>query len=101
MVVDLFLPSPRDPQGIHKAIGDEFIENDFALPSDRTLTLVSYIGGTFPEAVVEPVEVGATLCDMPMFLPPRFTSPCRWKRLISRRGKPYRHSGETSSMPSH
>jgi len=75
VIVDLFPPSPRDPQGIHKAIWDEFIENDFALPSDRTLTLVSYIGGTFPEAFVEPVEVGATLCDMPMFLTPEVYIP--------------------------
>src|SRR5208337_4816364 len=56
VIVDLFPPGPRDPPGIHKAIWDDFIENDFALPSDRTLTLASYIGGTFPEAFVEPVE---------------------------------------------
>ena len=59
MIVDLFPPGPRDPQGIHKAIWDEFIDNDFPLPSDRTLTLASYIGGTFPEAFVEPIAVGA------------------------------------------
>src|SRR5271157_1540601 len=41
VIVDLFPPGPRDPQGIHKAIWDDFIENDFALPSDRTLTLAS------------------------------------------------------------
>ena len=31
VVVDLFPPGPRDPQGIHKAIWDEFIDNDFHL----------------------------------------------------------------------
>ncbi len=32
VIVDLFPPGPRDPQGIHKAIWDKFTENDFALP---------------------------------------------------------------------
>src|SRR5262245_31131483 len=30
LIVDLFPPGSRDPQGIHKAIWDEFIDNDFA-----------------------------------------------------------------------
>ena len=30
LVIDLFPPSKRDPQGIHKAIWDEFVEEDFA-----------------------------------------------------------------------
>ncbi len=98
VIVDLFPPGPRDPQGIHKAIWDDFIENDFALPSDRTLTLASYIGGTFPEAFVEPVEVGPRSATCRCFSRRRFTSPYRWKRPISRHGMPYRHSGETSSM---
>ena len=34
LVIDLFPPSKRDPQGIHKAIWDEFIEEDFELPAD-------------------------------------------------------------------
>jgi Protein of unknown function (DUF4058) len=75
VIVDLFPPGPCDGQGIHSAIWDVFIEKDFALPSDRTLTLVSYIGGTFPEAFVEPVELDATLCDMPMFLTPEVYIP--------------------------
>src|SRR5260370_20290027 len=33
LVIDLFPPSTRDPQGIHKAIWDEFIEEDFELPT--------------------------------------------------------------------
>jgi hypothetical protein len=33
--IDLFPPSKRDPQGIRKAIWDEFVEEDFALPSDQ------------------------------------------------------------------
>jgi hypothetical protein len=45
LVIDLFPPGPRDPQGIHKAIWDEFVEEDFDLPPDKPLTLVSYDAG--------------------------------------------------------
>jgi hypothetical protein len=72
VIVDLFPPGPRDPQGIHKAIWDEFIDNDFHLPSESSLTLASYIGGAFPEAFVELIAVGAPLPDMPLFLSPEF-----------------------------
>jgi hypothetical protein len=48
LIVDLFPPGPRDPQGIHKAIWDEFTESQFALPADRPLTLASYVGGLCP-----------------------------------------------------
>ena len=62
VVVDLFPPGPRDPQGIHKAIWDEFIDNDFSLATRTgSLTLASYIGGAFPEAFVELISVGAPL----------------------------------------
>jgi len=75
VIVDLFPPGPRDPQGIHKAIWDEFIENDFALPPDKPLTLAAYIGGPFPEAFIEPVEVGSSLVEMPLFLTPEVYIP--------------------------
>ena len=70
LIVDLFAPGPRDPQGIHKAIWDELIDNDFALPADKPLTLAAYIGGPCPEAFVEPVVVGAALKEMLLFLTP-------------------------------
>lgn len=70
LVLDLFPPGPRDPQGIHPALWEEFEEDDFTLPSDRPLTLASYIGGPTAQAFVEPVAVGATLPDMPLFLAP-------------------------------
>jgi hypothetical protein len=70
LIVDLFPPGPRDPQGIHKAVWDEFIDNDFASPPGKPLTLAAYIGGPYPEAFVEPTAVGAALPDMPLFLTP-------------------------------
>jgi Protein of unknown function (DUF4058) len=75
VIVDLFPPGPRDPQGIHKLIWDEFIDNEFALPAHRPLTLVSYIGGPVPEAFVEPTAVGASIAEMPLFLAPETYIP--------------------------
>jgi Protein of unknown function (DUF4058) len=70
VVLDLFPPGPRDPQGIHKLIWDEIIDNDFSLPPDKPLTLASYIGGPIPEAFIEPTSLGAQLPEMPIFLTP-------------------------------
>jgi hypothetical protein len=70
LIVDLFPPGPRDPQGMHKAIWDEYNESNFALPPDRPLTLAAYIGGSCPEAFVEPTAVGAELPPMPLFYMP-------------------------------
>jgi hypothetical protein len=70
LVIDLFPPGKRDPFGIHKAIWDEFIEEDFELPADRRLTLASYAAGSEKVAYVESVAVGDTLPDMPLFLTP-------------------------------
>ena len=69
--MDLFPPEDRrDPQGIHKAIWDEFIDNEFSLPPDKPLTQAGYIGGPCPEAFVEPTAVQAPLAVMPLFLTP-------------------------------
>lgn len=73
LIVDLFPPGPRDPQGIHKAVWDEFIDNNFTLPQDKPLTLAAYSADRFPEAsveeaFVETVAVGEKLPEMPLFL---------------------------------
>ena len=70
LIVDLFPPGPRDPQGIHKAIWDDLIDNDFALPEDKPLTVVAYSADKFPESFVEPFAVGEILPEMPLFLTP-------------------------------
>ncbi len=75
LIADLFPPGPRDPQGIHKAIWDELIENEFLLPGDRPLTLAAYIGGPCPEAFVELRAVGGVLPEMPLFLSPEVYVP--------------------------
>jgi hypothetical protein len=70
LVIDLFPPNRRNPQGIHKLIWDEFGEQDFDLPADKPLILASYSAGAVKRAYVEPVAVGDALPDMPVFLEP-------------------------------
>jgi len=70
LLIDLFPVGPRDPQGIHKLIWDEFINNEFALPTDKPLSVMAYIGGPCPEVFLEPLAVGLSLPEMPVFLDP-------------------------------
>jgi hypothetical protein len=75
LVIDLFPTGPRDPQGIHKLIWDEFEEEDYEIPPDKPLTLVAYDAGTPRVAYVESVAVGDALPEMPLFLKPGFYVP--------------------------
>jgi hypothetical protein len=68
LIVDLFPPGPRDPQGVQRAIWDELTDNELALPEGRPLTAAAYIGGPIPEAFIEPFAVGSPLPEMPLFL---------------------------------
>ena len=68
LVIDVFPPGKRDPQGIHKAIWDEIEEEDFDLPADKPLVLAAYEAGLSPVAYVEPIAVGDVLPEMPIFL---------------------------------
>jgi hypothetical protein len=70
LMIDVFPPSPRDPQGLHKLIWDEIQEEPFELPPDKPLTLASYSAGPEKIACVEPVAVRDILPDMPLFLEP-------------------------------
>jgi hypothetical protein len=75
LVIDLFPPGPRDPQGIHKAIWDEFEEEELEQVPGKPLTLVSYDAGPLRVAYVEMVGVGDVLPDMPIFLKPEVYVP--------------------------
>jgi hypothetical protein len=68
LVVDLFPPGPRDPQGIHGALAEEFGEGGFKLPDDKPLALAAYSAGELKRYYVEPLAVGDALEDMPLFL---------------------------------
>lgn len=75
LVIDLFPPSPRDPFGIHKLIWDEIEEEDFAFPAGKDRILASYETGAERAAYVEPVGVGDSLPDMPLFLANAYQVP--------------------------
>jgi len=68
LVVDLFPPTPRDLQGIHKAIWDQFGDEPFDFLPEKPLTVASYIGGDLPTAYVDSVGIGDTLPSSPIFL---------------------------------
>jgi hypothetical protein len=76
LIVDLFPPSRRDPQGIHKVIWDRLCDEPFTLPPDKPLTLAAYTAGAETVAYVEPVAVGDRLPDMPIFLTADQYVPC-------------------------
>jgi hypothetical protein len=64
LLVDLYPPSPQDPQGIHREVWGA------DCGADKPLTCVSYIGGAEAEAFVEFLAVVDTLPAMPLFLTP-------------------------------
>jgi hypothetical protein len=73
LVVDLFPPTPRDPEGIHKAIFDEIEDVPFEFSPEEPLTLAAYVAGDLAagistRAYVQPIAVGAVLPDMPAYL---------------------------------
>jgi hypothetical protein len=70
LIVDPFPPTPPDPEGVHAAIWQEVEGEPFSLPEDKPLTLVAYECALTTRAYIEPVAVGDTLPDMPLFLEP-------------------------------
>jgi hypothetical protein len=75
LVIDLFPPGPRDPQGIHAAVWSEMADDGFALPPDKPLTLAAYSSGEVVRAWIEPVAAGDALPEMPLFLEPELYVP--------------------------
>lgn len=70
LVVDLFPPGRRDPNGMHGAVWECFKDDAYVPPPGKPLTLASYECETVTRAYVEPVAVGNSLPDMPLFLEP-------------------------------
>ena len=95
LIVDLFPPGRHDPQGIHGAVWsaiDGVEAADFRLPPDRPLTLVAYEAKPAPTAYIEPIQVGASLPDMPLFIQPGWyvNVPLETTYLAAWRGVPER-----------
>jgi hypothetical protein len=68
LIVDLFPPGPRDPQGLHALIWEEISSMAFELPPGELLCLSAYAAGTLIRAFVEPTAVGHSIPEMPLFL---------------------------------
>jgi len=69
VIIDLFPPTPRDPNGIHEVIWGEFTDEPFVpRPTDKPLTVAAYDAGDKLTAYVNPVAVGDHLPDVPLFL---------------------------------
>jgi Protein of unknown function (DUF4058) len=98
LLIDLFPPSKRDPNGIHGAIWSELTNEEFLLHAEKPLLLASYESALTVKAYVEPVAVGDRLIDMPLFLEPGAhvlvplertyqaawdTVPARWQRVLA------------------
>ena len=92
LVVDLFPPGKRDPNGIHGAIWEAIGEDGFELPAGEPLTMAAYSAGEVTNAYVEPIAVGRQLPDMPLFLDPdRYVNvPLEATYLAAYRGVPRR-----------
>ena len=70
LIIDLFPPTKRDPNGLHAALWEEIANEEFTPPAGKPLTLASYESGLTVKAYVEPLAIGDRLADMPLFLEP-------------------------------
>lgn len=102
LIVDLFPPGKRDPQGIHGEIWQEVAGKEYTLPTDKPLTLAAYETGNTLRAYVIHAAVGDALADMPLFLAPQQTVtvaleatynaafaevPRRWRQVLDSESK--------------
>ncbi len=92
LIIDLHPPGRNDPEGIHCALWAEIEDASYTMPPDKKLTLAAYSAGTVTTAYVEPISVGSTLPDMPLFLEPNgyVNVPLEETYLAAWRGVPER-----------
>ena len=68
LILDLIPPTRRNPNGIHGAIWEALTDEEYKAPPGKPLTLAAYEAEMGVRAFVEPVSVGDTLLEMPLFL---------------------------------
>jgi hypothetical protein len=71
LIIDLFPPGKRDPQGIHGEIWQELAGKEYAAPAEKPLTMAAYETGNTLRAYVIHAAVGEVLAEMPLFLAPQ------------------------------
>jgi len=67
LILDPFPPTERDPRGVHGAIWSH-LGGRYEPPTDKPLTMAAYTAGYRKRAYVEPLAVGDSLTEMPLFL---------------------------------
>jgi hypothetical protein len=73
LVVDLFPPGPRDPQGIPQAVWDELVGEPLGTrPTDKPLSVAAFDAGNELTAYFDALAVVDVLPDAPLFLEPRW-----------------------------
>ncbi len=72
LIIDLFPQGGPDPSGIHGSILEVLEPHapSYALPTNTSLTLASYVAGASVDAYLEHPAVGVVLPEMPLFLRP-------------------------------
>jgi hypothetical protein len=105
LVLDLLPPGRCDPSGMHGVIWEYLTNEPWRAMPDRPLTLASYCARVPITAYVEPISVGRTLPEMPLFLTPDHSIyipleqtymaawrgvPQRWRRVIEPPSAPSR-----------
>lgn len=71
LVVDLFPPGPRDPDGIAQAIWDQVVGEPMAIRTGNDQAGVAAFDAGEPlTAYVDPIAIGDPLPDAPLFLGP-------------------------------
>src|SRR5262249_5369563 len=68
MLIDLLPPSRPDPRGIDSALWERLTGETYQPPVGKDRTLAAYSAGSIKTAYVEPIGVGDTLTEMPLFL---------------------------------
>jgi hypothetical protein len=72
LIVDLFPPTPSDPQGIPGAVWGELTGTAVGLPAEGPLTLAAVMSGPVTRLYLEGTAVGRSLVEMPLFLEPDY-----------------------------
>jgi hypothetical protein len=100
LMIDLHARTKRDPGGLHPVIWARLGGTPKPTPAEKPLTLAAYDAGPPPTAYVQPVAVGDTLIDMPLFLAPDWyvSVPLEATYQAAYRGVP-RHLREALESP--
>lgn len=103
LIIDPFPVSSRVPHGLHAAIIEELQDDPLELPPESPLSTFAYECDDCVRTYLEPLAVGESIPDMPVFLYPNMyidvpleatymaaweAVPNRWRKVIASPGNP-------------